>query len=118
MHAEAEALAKVTLPQAERIAGGGAQGRHETSVLQLMPAQYHPNMLPAFAMIETARACYWLLPWMPFTLADVIQLKEGGIHRSISRKLFIVYQLAHALDALHRRGIVHGRCVPTGSLTR
>ena len=109
-------MATVTLPQAERIAGSPTPRRQEASALRLLPAQYHPNLLPAFAMLETARACYWLLPWMPFTLADVVQLKEGGIHRSISRKLFIVYQLAHALDALHRRGLAHGRCVPVRPL--
>ena len=73
------------------------------------PSQAHPNLHPVFAVLETDDAYFWLGPRGSFTLADVVQLKEGGIGRSVARKLFVVYQLLQGLTHLHAHGIVHGR---------
>ena len=122
-----EDMARVFLPRAQSLQpkanvhtlDGDASALRPASTPAATTAADHVNLQPTFALLETAESYYWLRPRALFTLADAVRLREGGIGRSVARKLFLSYQALQGLAALHVAGVVHGRCggERDGSLT-
>jgi len=64
------------------------------------------GLMPADAIIESSRAFYVVLPFVQYTLADLLSFSPSRLtHTS---KLFVLYQILHVVRHLHALGLSVG----------
>ena len=68
----------------------------------------HANLAPLLAAMESRRAFYLVFPYMRFTLFDIALHSPAMFNDSISKPLFVLYQLLKILEHCHRCGITLG----------
>ncbi|EDV24057.1 uncharacterized protein TRIADDRAFT_57150 [Trichoplax adhaerens] len=67
------------------------------------------NLLPIICALETEKAFYFIQPYASYTLRDVVMYSPAMLTSSLSKPLFIVYQILNALHAYHCCGIGVGQ---------
>jgi len=68
--------------------------------------KYNSGLMQADAVIESSRAFYVVLPFVQYSLADLLTFSPNRLtHTS---KLFVLYQILHAVRHLHALGLSVG----------
>lgn len=67
------------------------------------------NLLPIICALETDKAFYFIQPYASYTLRDVVMYSPAMLSSSLSKPLFIIYQILHALHSYHCCGIGVGQ---------
>ena len=70
--------------------------------------QIHANLAPLLATMEGRKAFYLVFPYMRFTLFDIALHSPAMFNDSVSKPLFVLYQLLKALEHCHRSGVTLG----------
>ena len=63
-------------------------------------------LMPADAIIESSHAFYIILPFVQYTLADLLTFSPSRL--SYTSRLFVLYQILHAVRHLHALGLSVG----------
>ena len=83
---------------------------NSTSSSSSFPAreQVHSNLCPLLAAVESRRAFYLVFPFMRFTLFDIAVHSPAMFNDSVSKPLFVLFQLLKVLEHCHKVGIALG----------
>ena len=68
----------------------------------------HSNLSPLLAALEGRRAFYLVFPYSRFTLLDIALHSPAMFNDSISKPLFVLFQLLKVLEHCHRVGVTLG----------
>lgn len=71
--------------------------------------QMDHNLLQAHAVIETSTSFFIVQPYITATIFDCVSYSPAIFNTSHAKALFVLYQLLHALLALHGHGLSCGR---------
>ncbi|KAM4795186.1 WD repeat-containing protein 81 [Rhinophrynus dorsalis] len=67
-----------------------------------------PNIVPAEALLESADMLYIILPYIRYSLYDVVTFSPAKLANSHAKVLFILYNVLQALKACHQGGLSCG----------
>ncbi|XP_053313070.1 WD repeat-containing protein 81 [Spea bombifrons] len=67
-----------------------------------------PNVVPAEALLESVDMLYIILPYMQYSLYDVVTFSPAKLANSHAKVLFILYNVLQALKACHKAGLSCG----------
>lgn len=70
--------------------------------------QVHSNLSPLLAAVESHKAFYLVFPYMRFTLFDIAVHSPAMFNDSVSKPLFVLYQLLKAMEHCHKVGVTLG----------
>eukprot|EP00051_Salpingoeca_urceolata_P010680 m.131116 g.131116 ORF g.131116 m.131116 type:complete len:1605 (-) comp16808_c2_seq1:2450-7264(-) len=98
----------------DKLSDSCAQAHAATSPSVLPPPLHgcHPNLASVHCIIEGTDAFFVVRPNQRFTLRDVTRFSPGMLSESLTKPLFIVYQVVHGLHSLHEQGIAHAAVLP------
>lgn len=68
--------------------------------------RFSAGLMPADAVIESSHAFYIILPFVQYTLADLLTFSPSRL--SHTSKLFVLYQILHVVRHLHALGLSVG----------
>lgn len=89
----------------------GSMGRkiQAKNVSQLSAEEkVHSNLSPLLAAVESHKAFYLVFPYMRFTLFDIAVHSPAMFNDSVSKPLFVLYQLLKAMEHCHKVGVTVG----------
>jgi len=64
--------------------------------------------MPAMMILESDDSFFVVGPHYQFSLADMLRFRQGGLTQSVTRRLFVVYQLLKVVEHLHSKGLTLG----------
>ncbi|XP_053562202.1 WD repeat-containing protein 81 isoform X2 [Bombina bombina] len=67
-----------------------------------------PNIVPAEALLESSDMLYIILPYLQYSLNDVVTFSPAKLANSHAKALFIIYNILQALKACHEGGLSCG----------
>lgn len=70
--------------------------------------QVHSNLSPLLAVVESHRAFYLVFPYLQFTLFDIAVHSPAMFNDSVSKPLFVLFQLLKVLEHCHKVGVTLG----------
>ena len=70
--------------------------------------QIHSNLSPLLAAVESHKAFYLVFPYMRFTLFDIAVHSPAMFNDSVSKPLFVLYQLLKVMEHCHKVGVTLG----------
>ena len=82
---------------------------HKSTSSSIVPKeQVHSNLCPLLAAVESRKAFYLVFPFMRFTLFDIAVHSPAMFNDSMSKPLFVLFQLLKVLEHCHKVGITLG----------
>lgn len=70
--------------------------------------QIHSNLSPLLAAVESHKAFYLVFPYMRFTLFNIAVHSPAMYNDSVSKPLFVLFQLLKLLEHCHKVGVTLG----------
>ncbi|MEE6469203.1 hypothetical protein FKM82_008536 [Ascaphus truei] len=67
-----------------------------------------PNIVPAEALLESVDMLYIILPYMQYSLYDIVTFSPAKFANSHAKVLFILYHILQALKTCHQAGLSCG----------
>ncbi|ESO90187.1 hypothetical protein LOTGIDRAFT_233981 [Lottia gigantea] len=68
-------------------------------------SELHPNLVPCKVLIETETHFFFIQPYIPYTLHNLVFYSPSVLTTSPANTLFILYQLLHSMQCLHQHGL-------------
>ena len=68
----------------------------------------HSNLSPLLAALESSHSFYLVFPYLRFSLFDIAVHSRAMFNDSVSKPLFVFFQLLKALEHCHKLGITLG----------
>ncbi|KAG8450775.1 hypothetical protein GDO86_003152 [Hymenochirus boettgeri] len=71
-------------------------------------APFSSNIVPAEALLESSHMIYIILPFMQYSLYDVVRFSPAKLASSHTKVLFILYNVLQAMKVCHEGGLSSG----------